>query len=59
MTWDRHGEKRPLPRPIVRDVDGFLTRNWRMILFIGLIAFFLIWPFFAPPDVPDFLTIGD
>lgn len=59
MTWDRHGEKRRLPHLMVRNVDGFIRANWRIILFVAMIALFIIWPFFAPPDVPDFMTIGD
>lgn len=59
MTFDRHGEKRPLPHPVIMKVDGFIRANWRLLLFVAMIALFMIWPFFAPSDVPDFMTMGD
>jgi hypothetical protein len=55
MTWDHHGEQKPLPHPWVRNVDAFIQANWRLILFAALMAYFLIAPFFSPIDMPDWM----
>lgn len=58
MSWDGYNDKPDLAPEPVRLVDAFIRAHWPMLLFAAMLIFFFVFPFFAPPEVPDFILLN-